>query len=989
MAAVAVWFWVRAESLRNQASKGEMEAERLRIQAEEASERERKAAEEAKSYQQTAEKNLSELHAQHLLKIAQQFSYGGVRRDLFCVLVTKALKLDKELRHRLPPEIVELLMRLRPGLDVTLLDGLPSVRSIALDFHGDHVAAIDWMGKAYVRGVKSPSTWWKPLDPKTDHVFTCVSFHRALGDKGGLLATGTSKGEVLLWKAQTGEQSLTDNPLNLTSSVTAVAFSTNSGFIAAAAQDGTAVVWDLDTGRRRCSFKADLGYYTALVPHIRGKLLAAVDSSGRVHLWDASEGNKLLGEPLVGEVVDAAFDNFPDEKHGGPTLATITRLGRVVNWRLTEGKDGWKATKLVGEFSTGSYGNNPPVGVRFSPDGKHLLAWRNRDTLGVWDASTGKPRYTTPPIQTGYRQAAAISTDGKRLVVAYHALYPEQQEQREALRAVLTVSLGPAPFLQAALLAWPIAGPLLGVSPLNVPEVPLDEATEIDLALEVAARTRYPIQPAEYVRILNTVQPEKGRNLQTVLDETKLLDAADETPEQLRQGPLQRLKQALDVQGFADAAGEAKRLFVISSLDAALASAVNGQMDQARRFVKKAQKVDKAATFTPAMLARWGRGSAVGLMPDKGTKTADDVLREIEADNHHRRGVNHAAAGEDKAARAEFGIVKELQKNAGVPEGARIDPKGLARRLTAEHYQRRANLFAAQFKISETTLALRRAMELNPDVCSDPAVEARRLVAQRRRRSAEILARQGNVEAAEAEFARARSIDETLAIDPRAEARRLAAPWLRQQARAAADRLEIEQALDLFRKAAQFDPSLKIKPDDEVRQAWLKKVQILVTRGKVREAVDLMKRLAEKYGKSLDPVAFTVWNELCWFGTLYGEADLVAEYGEKAVASAEARKDGRLTAYYRDRLIAYYRDTRGVNRAVRSLLEEARKDFEAARKLRKGALEDFEADLQWRHKQPKGSTDAHIKTRQEWVRQLEKGVNPFADKRALEELLNE
>jgi hypothetical protein len=140
-----------------------------------------------------------------------------------------------------------------------------------------------------------------------------------------------------------------------------------------------------------------------------------------------------------------------------------------------------------------------------------------------------------------------------------------------------------------------------------------------------------------------------------------------------------------------------------------------------------------------------------------------------------------------------------------------------------------------------------------------------------------------------------------------------------------------------------------------------------VAGGEVRGAVGLMREFEARYMNGLDTIEPKAWNALCWYGTLFGEAELVSEFGDKAVRMA---KRPRYSA-----ALANYRDTRGVNRAVRGKCAEGIADFEAFIKWAEAS-----ADIVKRESQ--------IVKRQQWIKQLNKGQNPFTQA-VLKSLRNE
>jgi hypothetical protein len=147
----------------------------------------------------------------------------------------------------------------------------------------------------------------------------------------------------------------------------------------------------------------------------------------------------------------------------------------------------------------------------------------------------------------------------------------------------------------------------------------------------------------------------------------------------------------------------------------------------------------------------------------------------------------------------------------------------------------------------------------------------------------------------------------------------------------------------------------------------LRKVRVLATVGKTGDAVTRMREYESAYGdKSNSPEFVMSLNSICWYGTLIGEAEVVAPFGDKLITAV-------LSIKLPPNLMADYRDTYAVNLAVRGKYAEAIKEFRAYLVVAKN-----------RNPLP----EAAIAKREEWVNQLEMGNNPFTSE-VLKALKNE
>ncbi len=175
---------------------------------------------------------------------------------------------------------------------------------------------------------------------------------------------------------------------------------------------------------------------------------------------------------------------------------------------------------------------------------------------------------------------------------------------------------------------------------------------------------------------------------------------------------------------------------------------------------------------------------------------------------------------------------------------------------------------------------------------------------------------------------------------------------------------KIEAAVKKYKKAKELDkvafivtlqnidPEAKAKYEAaDVPDELLDKGRKLVKEGKVKEAIDSYKQ-AEKIDTT--QISARKWNNLCWYGSLYKQAADVMFACEKAVALDP--KNGNIV------------DSRGLARALTGDIE--------------GAIVDFQVYVEW-------TDDEEEKAqRQEWIKALQAGEDPFTDE-VLKELRDE
>jgi tetratricopeptide (TPR) repeat protein len=208
------------------------------------------------------------------------------------------------------------------------------------------------------------------------------------------------------------------------------------------------------------------------------------------------------------------------------------------------------------------------------------------------------------------------------------------------------------------------------------------------------------------------------------------------------------------------------------------------------------------------------------------------------------------------------------------------------------------------------------------------------------------LAREGKIKAAVKKFQLAQTLDTRfVTFDLQAQAQHFAALGLVEQGKKLAQEGQVKSAIAKIKAAQALDSSLNFVPETKVRE--------FVARGLVRQGEDLagkgkIEAAIAKYqaAQQLDmKVNITAgqWDDLCWYGSVYGQAANVLKFCEQAVVLVPY--DGNI------------RDSQALAKALTGDIPGAIADFQFAI----DKLDDKELK----------------KRRRSWVNALKQGENPF------------
>lgn len=209
------------------------------------------------------------------------------------------------------------------------------------------------------------------------------------------------------------------------------------------------------------------------------------------------------------------------------------------------------------------------------------------------------------------------------------------------------------------------------------------------------------------------------------------------------------------------------------------------------------------------------------------------------------------------------------------------------------------------------------------------------------------LAQTGQLSEAAVKFAEVEKVNKTLVIEPRELATDFRVQYFIETANLSAVDGDIDGALDLLSKVRDLDTVRVNSAIDDLA----KSSEVLLKRGIAQPLLTLANR-----GKEIDPnfsLSVGTWNDLCWYGSLFGLAGKVIFACDNAVTQS----GGDPT----------YRDSRGVALALNGRLKDAIPDFQAFATV---------------------ADPSKKRTRQQWIASLQRGKNPLTSM-AREELLKQ
>ncbi len=220
----------------------------------------------------------------------------------------------------------------------------------------------------------------------------------AFSADGTRVVTASLDGTARVWDAQSGKA--LGESMRLEGNVRSAVFSADGTRVMTASDDNTVRMWDAHSGKALGGpMRHEAGVLSATFS-ADGTRVVTVSGDGMVRIWNAQSG-KALSEPMRHENYVLSAVSSAD----GTRVVTVSDDNAVRVWDAQSGK-------VLGEPMRHKYG---VLSAAFSTDGTRVVTASDDNTVRMWDAQSGKALGEPMRHKDGVL-SAVFSTDGARVV---------------------------------------------------------------------------------------------------------------------------------------------------------------------------------------------------------------------------------------------------------------------------------------------------------------------------------------------------------------------------------------------------------------------------------------------------------------------------------------------------------------------------------------------------------------------------------------------
>jgi WD40 repeat protein len=204
-----------------------------------------------------------------------------------------------------------------------------------------------------------------------------VPLEMAWSPDGKYIASGSSNGEIVIWKAESRKKLFVLKGHSAV--ISSVAWSPDGNSLVSSSYDKTVRLWDTVTGNEVQVFKGHTEYVQTATWSPDGKKLASGGNDGTVRFWDIESGKEV-------QTIEA------NAKPGGPR-SPFPGIVHSLSWNTDDRTIAFGAadgtvrlidvgTQNIKGILRGHYGE--VLSVRWSPDGTYLASCDFNGTIIIW-----------------------------------------------------------------------------------------------------------------------------------------------------------------------------------------------------------------------------------------------------------------------------------------------------------------------------------------------------------------------------------------------------------------------------------------------------------------------------------------------------------------------------------------------------------------------------------------------------------------------------